>query len=355
MKVFDPADVVTSGGATPVKSKSFRSREVPGMSLTIQVAPDDCTGCGVCVTACPAHDKSEVKRKSINMQPIAPHLDAERVAWDAFMNLAEADPILWDPASVKTSQLRRPLFEFSGACAGCGETPYLKLLTQLFGDHLLIANATGCSSIYGGNLPTTPYCVNDEGRGPAWSNSLFEDNAEFGLGIRLGVEAQLGTALGLLGRLEPRLDPALVASIVDAIDDTDDVAIRAQRERLATLRAALEDIDDTDARQLLDLIGSLTHKSVWIVGGDGWAYDIGAGGLDHVLGSGRNVNILVLDTEVYSNTGGQSSKATPQRCGGQVRRRRQGNGQEGSRARGHVVRRRRTSPMWRSARVTSRR
>ncbi len=177
-------------GADMLKTKSFRSREVPGMSLTVQVAPDDCTGCGLCVTACPAHDKSEVKRKSINLRPIDDHLDVERVAWDAFLRVHEADPAQWDPASVKTSQLRQPLFEFSGACSGCGETPYLKLLTQLFGDHLLIANATGCSSIYGGNLPTTPYCTNDEGRGPAWSNSLFEDNAEFGLGIRLGLEAQ---------------------------------------------------------------------------------------------------------------------------------------------------------------------
>ena len=311
MKVYDPTNAATAGGPTPMKSKSFRSREVPGMSLTIQVAPDDCTGCGVCVTACPAHDKTEVKRRSINMKPIGAHLDAERIAWDAFTALVEADPVLWDPASVKTSQLRRPLFEFSGACAGCGETPYLKLLTQLFGDHLLIANATGCSSIYGGNLPTTPYCVNDEGRGPAWSNSLFEDNAEFGLGIRLGVEAQRRTALGLLDRLAARLDPGLVASVVAAVDDADEVTIRAQRERLATLRAAVAGLDGSDARQLLDLIGSLTHKSVWIVGGDGWAYDIGAGGLDHVLGSGRNVNILVLDTEVYSNTGGQASKATP--------------------------------------------
>ncbi|HZX54978.1 MAG TPA: 2-oxoacid:acceptor oxidoreductase family protein, partial [Ilumatobacteraceae bacterium] len=310
MKVYDP-DGSSSTGPTPVKSKSFRSREVPGMSLTIQVAPDDCTGCGVCVTVCPAHDKTEVKRKSINMKPIGAHLDAERDAWNAFTDLIEVDPVMWDPASVKTSQLRRPLFEFSGACAGCGETPYLKLLTQLFGDHLLIANATGCSSIYGGNLPTTPYCVNDEGRGPAWSNSLFEDNAEFGLGIRLGVEAQRRTALALLDRLAPRLDPALLPSILESLDGTDDVTIRAQRERLTTLRTALNELDVPDARELLDVIGSLTHKSVWIVGGDGWAYDIGAGGLDHVLGSGRNVNILVLDTEVYSNTGGQSSKATP--------------------------------------------
>ncbi len=200
LKVYDPAELA-GDGFDVLKTKSFRSREVPGMSLTVQVAPDDCTGCGLCVTACPAHDKSEVKRKSINLRPIGEHLDTERVAWDVFLRLHETDTAQWDPASVKTSQLRRPLFEFSGACSGCGETPYLKLLTQLYGDHLLIANATGCSSIYGGNLPTTPYTTNDEGRGPAWSNSLFEDNAEFGLGMRLGLDAQQHAAVALLARL----------------------------------------------------------------------------------------------------------------------------------------------------------
>lgn len=318
MKVYDPTELSVDG-ADVLKTKSFRSREVPGMSLTIQVAPDDCTGCGLCVTACPAHDKSEVKRKSINLRPIGEHLDTERVAWDAFLRLHETDPAQWDPASVKTSQLRRPLFEFSGACSGCGETPYLKLLTQLFGDHMLIANATGCSSIYGGNLPTTPYCTNDEGRGPAWSNSLFEDNAEFGLGIRLGLDAQQHAALSLLRQLaalERRLlDPALAEAVATGIDDDGDLPIRAQRDRVELLRRVVSAIDDPDAQvekqQLLELLGTLVRKTVWIVGGDGWAYDIGAGGLDHVLGSGRNVNILVLDTEVYSNTGGQASKATP--------------------------------------------
>jgi pyruvate-ferredoxin/flavodoxin oxidoreductase len=250
------------------------------------------------------------------MQPIGEHLDAERVAWDAFLKLEPADPAQWDPASVKTSQLRRPLFEFSGACAGCGETPYLKLLTQLFGDHTLIANATGCSSIYGGNLPTTPYAVDDEGRGPAWANSLFEDNAEFGLGIRLGFEAQRRTALVLLERLRAALVAAgmtdeAIDALVDGIDANGEIPIREQRVRLDAMRAVLHTIDSLDARRLDDLSGTLVRKSVWIVGGDGWAYDIGAGGLDHVLGSGRNVNILVLDTEVYSNTGGQASKATP--------------------------------------------
>jgi pyruvate-ferredoxin/flavodoxin oxidoreductase len=318
MKVYD-AEELSADGADVLKTKSFRSREVPGMSLTVQVAPDDCTGCGLCVTACPAHDKSEVKRKSLNLRPIDEHLDTERVAWDAFLRLHETDPAQWDPASVKTSQLRRPLFEFSGACSGCGETPYLKLLTQLFGDHMLIANATGCSSIYGGNLPTTPYCTNDEGRGPAWSNSLFEDNAEFGLGIRLGLDAQQRAAVALLGQLAAPerglLDPALAEAVAAGIDDDGDLPIRAQRERVELLRVAVAAIDEPDAQivkgQLLELVGTLVRKTVWIVGGDGWAYDIGAGGLDHVLGSGRNVNILVLDTEVYSNTGGQASKATP--------------------------------------------
>ena len=312
MKVYEPGEL-EAADAGVLKTKSFRSREVPGMSLTVQVAPDDCTGCGVCVIACPAHDKSEVKRKSINMRPIEEHLDTERVAWDAFLRVHEADPAQWDPATVKTSQLRRPLFEFSGACSGCGETPYIKLLTQLFGDHLLIANATGCSSIYGGNLPTTPYCTDDEGRGPAWSNSLFEDNAEFGLGMRLGLDAQQHAALGLLDRLVAAsfVDPALAAAVAAGVDDDGEIPIREQRARVEQLRVALNGVDHLEASLLLELIGTLVRKSVWIVGGDGWAYDIGAGGLDHVLGSGRNVNVLVLDTEVYSNTGGQASKATP--------------------------------------------
>lgn len=309
MKVYEPSAL--DSATSVLKTKSFRSREVPGLSLTVQVAPDDCTGCGLCVTACPAHDKSEVKRKSLNLRPIGDHLEQERAAWDEFVDVHEADPAQWDPASVKSSQLRIPLFEFSGACAGCGETPYLKLLTQLFGDHLLIANATGCSSIYGGNLPTTPYTVNAQGRGPAWSNSLFEDNAEFGLGIRLGIEAHRNAALGLLGQLGDLLDPALVEAVREGVEQTGDAAIRAQRERLDVVRDALGSVDHPQVGQLLDLVGSLARKSVWIVGGDGWAYDIGAGGLDHVLGSGRNVNILVMDTEVYSNTGGQASKATP--------------------------------------------
>lgn len=310
LKVYEPAHEVAG-----LAAKDFRSKDVPGMRLTVQVAPDDCTGCGVCVQTCPAHDKTSVKRKSINMQPIGEHLEAERVAWQQFDAIVPTDPVQWDPASVKTSQLRRPLFEFSGACAGCGETPYLKLLTQLFGDHTLIANATGCSSIYGGNLPTTPYAVDADGRGPAWANSLFEDNAEFGLGIRLAYEAQRRTAISMIERLWPLLEPEVGAGRLDEViahvDDGGELAIREQRMRVDALVAAARRLGDPDARRLVDLSSALVRRSVWIVGGDGWAYDIGAGGLDHILGSGRNVNILVLDTEVYSNTGGQASKATP--------------------------------------------
>jgi pyruvate-ferredoxin/flavodoxin oxidoreductase len=308
MKVYEPGAL---DPASPLKSKPFRSREVPGLSLTVQVAPDDCTGCGVCVVACPAHDKSEVKRKSINMRPITEHLDGERLAWDAFEAMPSADVTQFDPASVKTSQLRLPLFEFSGACAGCGETPYLKLLTQLFGDRLLIANATGCSSIYGGNLPTTPYCTDEHGRGPAWSNSLFEDNAEFGLGIRLGFEAQQREARQLLEAVRDQLDEALVDAIIAGVDDVDDIGVARQRDRVARLADALTFLHGDEAARLAERASNLVGRSVWIVGGDGWAYDIGSGGLDHVLGSGRNVNVLVMDTEVYSNTGGQASKATP--------------------------------------------
>jgi pyruvate-ferredoxin/flavodoxin oxidoreductase len=317
MKVYDPSELDTAPEG--FLTKSFRSREVPGLNLTVQVAPDDCTGCGVCVVACPAHDKSEVKRKAINMRPIADHLEVERVRWDGFLEIGAADPAQWAPDNVKHSQLREPLFEFSGACAGCGETPYLKLLSQLFGDRMIVANATGCSSIYGGNLPTTPWTTDADGRGPAWSNSLFEDNAEFGLGIRLAYESQQSTAIKLLRHLSPVIGDDAVQAIEAGVDDGDDLAIRAQRARVDDLRRRLNEVvdqqapDETvrDARRLLDLSSALVRRSVWIVGGDGWAYDIGAGGLDHVLGSGRNVNVLVLDTEVYSNTGGQASKATP--------------------------------------------
>ena len=313
MKVFEPSAL--EGAPPSLKSKEFRSKDIAGYRMTIQVAPDDCTGCGVCVDICPAKSKTEVRHKAINMEPALAHREAERPAWDFFLSIPELDRDLLPHDSAKGSQALQPLFEFSGACAGCGETPYIKLVTQLFGDRMVVANATGCSSIYGGNLPTTPWTVNAEGRGPAWSNSLFEDNAEFGLGLRLGLEAQTALATHLLEQLTDAVGAELVASILTADQDSE-AGIRAQRERVEALRAALEPLAEADgesgaaARQLLALAGSLTRKGVWIIGGDGWAYDIGFGGLDHVLSSGRNVNILVLDTEVYSNTGGQASKAT---------------------------------------------
>ncbi|MGB8021057.1 MAG: pyruvate:ferredoxin (flavodoxin) oxidoreductase [Candidatus Nanopelagicales bacterium] len=312
LSVFDPKQNDMPGPAD-LPSKPFRNREKPGLALTVQVAPDDCTGCGVCVAQCPAFDKSEVRRKAINMRPVAEHADTERARWEAFLALTPADPATWAPDTVKTSQLRMPLMEFSGACAGCGETPYLKLITQLFGERLLIANATGCSSIYGGNLPTTPYTVNADGRGPAWSNSLFEDNAEFGLGMRLAFDRQRSHALRVLAELAPALDPDLVVRISTGFTRTDDLSVRQQRADVAELVTWLSRTakDDPRAAALIDLSTALQRRSFWIVGGDGWAYDIGYGGLDHVLASGRDVNILVLDTEVYSNTGGQQSKATP--------------------------------------------
>jgi pyruvate-ferredoxin/flavodoxin oxidoreductase len=309
MKVYDASALEHAPAG--FRSKAFRSKDVTGQWMTIQVAPDDCTGCGVCVDVCPAKSKSEVRHKAINMSPAGEHREVERVSWDFFLTIPEIDRDALPHDSVKGSQALQPLFEFSGACAGCGETPYIKLVTQLFGDRLMVANATGCSSIYGANLPTTPYAVNAEGRGPVWSNSLFEDNAEFGLGIRLGYEAQRTQAQILLERLAPRLDATLVRELLTA-DQSTAAAVLMQRQRVATLVSTLgEFADDPDAAHLCSLAEALVDKGVWIIGGDGWAYDIGFGGLDHVLSSGRNVNILVLDTEVYSNTGGQASKATP--------------------------------------------
>jgi pyruvate-ferredoxin/flavodoxin oxidoreductase len=313
MKVFEPDAL--AGAPTGFKWKEFRSKDISGFRMTIQVAPEDCTGCGVCVDVCPAKSKTEVRHKSINMEPVAAHREAERIAWDFFLSIPELDRDLLPHDSVKGSQVLQPLFEFSGACAGCGETPYIKLVTQLFGDRMVVANATGCSSIYGGNLPTTPWTVNSEGHGPAWSNSLFEDNAEFGLGLRLGQDAQTALARQLLEQVADVVGPELVYSVLSA-DQQSDADVRAQRERLVTLRAALAPLAEADgdtgaaARHLLTVADALRREGVWIIGGDGWAYDIGFGGLDHVLSSGRNVNILVLDTEVYSNTGGQASKAT---------------------------------------------
>ncbi|MBN8581964.1 MAG: pyruvate:ferredoxin (flavodoxin) oxidoreductase [Anaerolineae bacterium] len=291
-----------------VKSKFKEFGE--GYAYTLQVAPEDCTGCTLCVEVCPVKDKTAVGRKAINMEPQPALREAEAKNWDFFMNIPDLDRKLINPSTIKNAQLLRPLFEFSGACAGCGETPYVKLVSQLFGDRAVIANATGCSSIYGGNLPTTPWAKNAEGRGPAWSNSLFEDNAEFGLGMRLTIDKQLEYAQELLKSFEQTVGTELVEAILNANQD-DEAGIGAQRERVIQLKGKLSKSSDTRAKDLISLADNLVKKSVWIIGGDGWAYDIGYGGLDHVLASGRNVNILVLDTEVYSNTGGQASKSTP--------------------------------------------
>ena len=291
-------------------SKVYKDRKLVDHQLIVQVAPDDCTGCGICVDICPARSKTEVKHKSINMSPRREHLEQERTNFDYFLAIPEMDRAKVRNDQVKGAAQLQPLFEFSLACSGCGETPYVRTLTQLFGDRLIMANATGCSSIYGGNLPTSPYTTNADGRGPAWSNSLFEDNAEFGLGVRLAWEMQNGQARRLLGELGDQLDADLVAGLLRA-DQSDEAGIAAQRERVACLKQSLGGLVDSRATTLVTLADELVDKTVWIVGGDGWAYDIGYGGLDHVLGSGRNVNVLVLDTEVYSNTGGQSSSATP--------------------------------------------
>jgi pyruvate-ferredoxin/flavodoxin oxidoreductase len=292
------------------KTANTRDKHLPGNTFTIQVAPEDCTGCGICVDVCPAKNKSQPSRKAINMEEQLPLREQEKENWEYFLKLPLPDRKLLKLNQIKEQQLQEPLFEFSGACAGCGETPYLKLLSQLFGDRALIANATGCSSIYGGNLPTTPWSQNAEGRGPAWSNSLFEDNAEFGLGFRLSLDKQNQFAKELLVKMSGEIGDNLVTEIINAVQK-DEADIWEQRERVRQLKQKLEGIKTNEARQLLSLADYLVKKSVWIVGGDGWAYDIGFGGLDHVIASGRNVNILVMDTEVYSNTGGQSSKATP--------------------------------------------
>ena len=307
-KVYPPA-ALTDAPAS-YQSVDYKSRDLPGMKYTVQVAPEDCTGCRLCVEACPAKDKSNPRRKAINMEPQPEHRFAERENWAFFEALPELDRTLIPLNTVKNSQLLQPLFEFSGACSGCGETPYVKLMSQLFGDRMVVANATGCSSIYGANLPTTPWAVNKEGRGPAWSNSLFEDNAEFGLGFRLTLDKQLEFAAELLDAHRDVIGDVLATEMLGA-DQSTEKGIAEQRERVATLKQTLTGHCEPWAVQLSSLADALVKRSVWIVGGDGWAYDIGYGGLDHVLASGRNVNVLVLDTQVYSNTGGQSSKATP--------------------------------------------
>jgi pyruvate-ferredoxin/flavodoxin oxidoreductase len=281
-----------------------------GLAISYQVAPEDCTGCTLCVDICPIRDKSNASRKALNMMPQPPLREGERDNWEFFLTIPEYDRRLLKTNTIKGAMVLQPLFEFSGACVGCGETPYIKLASQLFGDRMMIANATGCSSIYGGNLPTTPWTKNSEGRGPAWSNSLFEDNAEFGLGMRIALDKQNDYAKELLVLLRDQLGDELVGAILNA-DQTDEAGIYEQRERIVLLKQKLQYSIDQSAQILLQLADSLSKKSVWIIGGDGWAYDIGFGGVDHVLASGRNVNILVLDTEVYSNTGGQTSKSTP--------------------------------------------
>jgi pyruvate-ferredoxin/flavodoxin oxidoreductase len=307
-KVYDPK--LLEGAPATFKSIDAKFKEMPGMKFTIQVAPEDCTGCALCVEACPAKDKANPSRKAINMAEQPPLRESERTNWEFFLELPEVDRTAFAPTTVKNSQLLQPLFEFSGACSGCGETPYLKLASQLFGDRMVVANATGCTSIYGANLPTTPWSQNKDGRGPAWSNSLFEDNAEFGLGMRLTVDKQTEYAHELLPKFAAQIGENLVTELLNA-DQSTDGGIKAQRERVAILKQKLAGNKDVLAKHLLSIADVLVKKSVWIVGGDGWAYDIGYGGLDHVLASGRNVNVLVLDTEVYSNTGGQASKATP--------------------------------------------
>jgi pyruvate-ferredoxin/flavodoxin oxidoreductase len=315
-KVYSPD--LLADAPSGFKSVSARWQDMKHLSYTLQVAPEDCTGCALCVQICPVKSKSEVKHKAINMAPQAPLRDTEAKNWDFFTKLPEPSRENLNTTLAKDVQLLQPLFEFSGACAGCGETPYVKLLSQLFGDRLIVSNATGCSSIYGGNLPTTPWAVNGEGRGPAWSNSLFEDNAEFGLGMRLSLDKQEQYARELLQRLVPAVGETLVQQILQA-DQSTEVGINAQRARVAGVKNKINDLlnggseSAQHVRDFLAVADTLVKKTVWIMGGDGWAYDIGFGGLDHVLASGRKVNILVLDTEVYSNTGGQMSKSTP--CG----------------------------------------
>jgi pyruvate-ferredoxin/flavodoxin oxidoreductase len=308
IKVYQPKQLTA---APPTfRSTDARDKEWHGLKYTIQVAPEDCTGCGICVDVCPAKNKSETRLKALNMEPQPPLRAAESENWNFFLALPEMDRTNIKLTTIRQQQVQEPLFEFSGACSGCGETPYLKLVSQLFGDRAIIANATGCSSIYGGNLPTTPWTKNSEGRGPAWSNSLFEDNAEFGLGFRVSVDKQTEFARELLKRLIPEIDGEFVNALLTA-PQKDEADIYLQRERVVLLKKMLEKMNSPEAKQLLSIADMLVKKSIWIVGGDGWAYDIGYGGLDHVLASGLNVNLLVLDTEVYSNTGGQASKSTP--------------------------------------------
>jgi pyruvate-ferredoxin/flavodoxin oxidoreductase len=309
-KVYPPESL--AGAPETFKAMDYKSRDLPGMKYTVQVAPEDCTGCALCVESCPAKNKSQPKLKAINMAPQPPLRAQERENFAFFLDLPELDRTLIPLNNVKNSQLLQPLFEFSGACSGCGETPYVKLVSQLFGDRAIVANATGCSSIYGGNLPTTPWAIDRQGHGPVWSNSLFEDNAEFGLGFRLSIDKQTEFARELVQANRSLIGDVLADGLLGA-DQSTEKGIAEQRERVAALKAKLTAMPDPQypIPNLLGVADMLVKRSVWIMGGDGWAYDIGYGGLDHVLASGRDVNVLVLDTQVYSNTGGQASKATP--------------------------------------------
>jgi pyruvate-ferredoxin/flavodoxin oxidoreductase len=303
-------DLMKDAPATFKSAKARGKEYTDDMMYTLQVAPEDCTGCALCVEVCPVKNKQEIRLKAINMAPQPELRESEKENWNYFLDIPELDRKEVKSGTVKGSQILQPLFEFSGACTGCGETPYVKLVSQLFGDRTIVANATGCSSIYGGNLPTTPWAQNKDGRGPSWSNSLFEDNAEFGLGFRLTIDKHMEYAKELLTKTNGNLDKDLVDGLINA-DQKEEIGVMEQRDRVEILKEKLANVDTPEAKQLLSLADMLVKKSVWIMGGDGWAYDIGYGGLDHVLASGKNVNVLVLDTEVYSNTGGQMSKATP--------------------------------------------
>jgi pyruvate-ferredoxin/flavodoxin oxidoreductase len=313
MKVYD--EELLADAPPTFKSTQARYKEYKDKKFTLQIAPEDCTGCTLCVEVCPVKNKKQPKFKAINMADQLPLRDPEKANWEFFQTLPKVDRTSIPVNQVKYSQLLEPLFEFSGACAGCGETPYLKLLTQLFGDRTLVANATGCSSIYGGNLPTTPWTQNEDGHGPAWSNSLFEDNAEFGMGMRVALDQRIEAATTLLRELHDVIGAELADSILFA-EQLNEAHVNAQREQVTALKARIAELlPDSEyapkLENLLSMADVFVKKDVWIVGGDGWAYDIGYGGLDHVLASGRNVNVLVMDTEVYSNTGGQMSKPTP--------------------------------------------
>jgi pyruvate-ferredoxin/flavodoxin oxidoreductase len=308
IKAYDPKYLEKA--PETFKSMDYKGVEFKGMKYSVQIAPEDCTGCGACVFVCPSKDKTNPSRKSLNMADQIPLRVKERENFEFFLDLPEVDISKVKIDTVKGSQFLLPLFEFSGACAGCGETPYLKLMSQLFGDRAIVANATGCSSIYGGNLPTTPWAKNKEGRGPSWSNSLFEDNAEFGLGFRLTVDKHREFSIELMKKLSSQIGESLIDEIIKN-EQKNDVEIAKQRDLVKELKKKLESIGNEDSKNLLSICDNLIKRSIWIVGGDGWAYDIGYGGLDHVLASQRNVNVLVLDTGVYSNTGGQCSKATP--------------------------------------------